>query len=841
MNINNQSSTEKNVPTNKNLDEAQKKAKLNKDSDLYKKTKGTKQDSISNKKSPKSSNNTNNTSNTNINNPGNNAFNNNTNSSTKNNSDTVSNLNSSTFVNDPLKKIDPLKESLRNANTLNKTKLLPKQTIKNQLLNSIPVLGTANRIKNALVKGKNITKNLFSINGKNDEDSAKSDKEKDNEENTEKVQEEEKDNIKNVSLTLKKAVKIGAIISACSMVWIIIVLLAALISTDTIQKLIANNFSNAPFETSTNEDTAADVNDDGENSGEYTSEDDSSYIISKDVNIYLSYNTNFYKNQRKKNIIFTASKTAADVDLSSIAEYYNIDCKGKNCENTNIYKFYRKLYDIYYLYKAKYNVNIDMALLTSTLNFNSVSQDEMFSKNINNYDVNEVRKDDYKNDSITNLDWEYDYKKMSGYKYLNANDGRYDMQILAKNMVTKKITYKCGSDSKETKDVETSNYLEKLKCDKGELDEDSINASYELDKDKYDDFLLEYLEHKMYLPGDEVNDEENNNSLSSNSDGLKLVEIAEKQLDSSNSSKVGGEKYWKFMGFSSYQPWCTSFVSWCAHEAGISENIIPKTAAVTGMLDYAQKNKLFHKFDSGYKPKPGDIIIWESTIKQNSIATQHVGIVKSYDSKTGKLATIEGNTTSTSGGAVNENHYNSIDSSGAAGFFSPKYQNESKSASDDDVSSIKNGKTIKLPSGLGWYATREFDLDATASGSSINPYTFPNGSTQREVQNLWIKKGAKHDSDGFCKLDGRYLVAVTETYGSVGDKIDAYLSNGKVIHAIIADIKSQGDPGCSKWGHDGGNNVLEFLGKDSIGDNPYIKLGLNNKNITKIVNGKSVL
>lgn len=530
-----------------------------------------------------------------------------------------------------------------------------------------------------------------------------------------------------------------------------------------------------------------------------------------------------------------------------IADYYGVEiaCNGKKnkkCTTGTEYKFYLKMYDIYFLYKNQYGVSLDLPLIMATLNYGNEQMPVVFKNNINDYNREELNEDNY--EGI--LSWEIDYKNLSGYKYLNANDFRYDMQILAKNMVTKKITYKCGDTEKEATDIEKSNYSKGLKCDNGTYDENSVSESYVLDMDKYDEFLLEYIEHKFFLKGFKVEETDEYQSTVTGGDASKLLEIAEKQLDQSNTSKIGGEKYWKFMGFSSHTSWCASFVAWCAHEAGISTNVITKSAAVDSFMSQAKSQKRFYRYDSNYIPKPGDLIIWDSRIKANPISERHIGIVKSYDSSTGRLATIEGNTTGNPLGAVNENHYNSISSSGAAGFFSPHYSN---SSSSDKADTISNGKTIKLPSGLGSYATREFDLASTekeysySRSSSIitDPYAFPDSTSQGNVQRLWIKKGALHDEKGFCKLDGRYLVAVTTTYGNVGDKIDAYLSNGKIIHAIIADAKSQSDPGCSKWGHDSGNNVLEFLGKSIIGDNPYIALGLKNVTVKKIVNGGSVL
>lgn len=63
------------------------------------------------------------------------------------------------------------------------------------------------------------------------------------------------------------------------------------------------------------------------------------------------------------------------------------------------------------------------------------------------------------------------------------------------------------------------------------------------------------------------------------------------------------------------------------------------------------------------------------------------------------------------------------------------------------------------------------------------------------------------DTEGFGKIDGRYVVATTWTNNGgialVGDKLDVYLENGNVIKCIVGDIKSKGDSNWTKYGHVG--------------------------------------
>ena len=42
-----------------------------------------------------------------------------------------------------------------------------------------------------------------------------------------------------------------------------------------------------------------------------------------------------------------------------------------DCRNGNEYKFYLKMYDMYYLYKNKYNITLDLPLIMAALYYNN--------------------------------------------------------------------------------------------------------------------------------------------------------------------------------------------------------------------------------------------------------------------------------------------------------------------------------------------------------------------------------------------------------------------------------------------------------------------------------------
>lgn len=125
-------------------------------------------------------------------------------------------------------------------------------------------------------------------------------------------------------------------------------------------------------------------------------------------------------------------------------------------------------------------------------------------------------------------------------------------------------------------------------------------------------------------------------------------------------------------------PWCAVFVSWCANQAQVSTNIIPKTASVSVLYDFFRKAGLFQPKGNGYKPKAGDILI------QKSGGASHTGIV--YDSDNTKFYTIEGNT---SDGVYRRSYlYND---NKLTGFGTPNYDGSAITGEVPDISPDNTG------------------------------------------------------------------------------------------------------------------------------------------------------
>lgn len=121
----------------------------------------------------------------------------------------------------------------------------------------------------------------------------------------------------------------------------------------------------------------------------------------------------------------------------------------------------------------------------------------------------------------------------------------------------------------------------------------------------------------------------------------------------------------------------------------------------------------------------------------------------------------------------------------------------SSSSSDQNQSPITAGETIKIPTGLGSVHTYMGWQKITSVSS-----------TQYVLRD---KAGMNFDEEGFGKINNRYVIACTTTFGNVGDYVDFYQEDGTIIPCIIGDVKNQNDSGCNKWGHEDGHCIIEFV------------------------------
>lgn len=169
----------------------------------------------------------------------------------------------------------------------------------------------------------------------------------------------------------------------------------------------------------------------------------------------------------------------------------------------------------------------------------------------------------------------------------------------------------------------------------------------------------------------------------------KILAIAAKEVGYKQNAN-GSNKFGLWYGMDKVA-WCAIFLSWCAAQAGIMADVIPRFSYVPNGVDFFKKQGRF-KAAKGYTPKPGDIVFYD--FNGNGTA-DHVGIVISYAN--GKVNAIEGNTSAasqTNGGAVERKQRSAV--SGVLGYGLPKYEEEDMEIKTVKVKSLDTGNYIEV-------------------------------------------------------------------------------------------------------------------------------------------------
>ena len=119
----------------------------------------------------------------------------------------------------------------------------------------------------------------------------------------------------------------------------------------------------------------------------------------------------------------------------------------------------------------------------------------------------------------------------------------------------------------------------------------------------------------------------------------RLVEVALGEVGYIEGPKDNETKYGKFAK-SNFQPWCGSFVMWCANEAGVK---VPNTVYTPAGAAAFVKVGTWQKAEEA-TPQPGDIVYFDFP-NDGVDRISHVGIVIK-DNGDGTVTTVEGNTAS---------------------------------------------------------------------------------------------------------------------------------------------------------------------------------------------------
>jgi surface antigen len=124
----------------------------------------------------------------------------------------------------------------------------------------------------------------------------------------------------------------------------------------------------------------------------------------------------------------------------------------------------------------------------------------------------------------------------------------------------------------------------------------------------------------------------------------KLIEVAKGEIGTIEGPKDNETKYGKFTK-ANFQPWCGSFVMWCADQAGVK---VPNTVYTPGGAAAFKKSNRWYDAQV-CDPEPGDIAYFDFPA-DGVDRISHVGIVIK-DNEDGTVWCIEGNTSGDSKGS----------------------------------------------------------------------------------------------------------------------------------------------------------------------------------------------
>ena len=125
-----------------------------------------------------------------------------------------------------------------------------------------------------------------------------------------------------------------------------------------------------------------------------------------------------------------------------------------------------------------------------------------------------------------------------------------------------------------------------------------------------------------------------------------IIEVAKKEIGTIEGPKDNETKYGKWTGVN-FQPWCQSFVSWCAFTSGLDAKKYPKTASTVAAADWFKKNNRWADARND-DPTPGDWIYFDFP-DDGVNRISHVGLCIKNNGD-GTIQVIEGNTSGTAKG-----------------------------------------------------------------------------------------------------------------------------------------------------------------------------------------------
>lgn len=252
--------------------------------------------------------------------------------------------------------------------------------------------------------------------------------------------------------------------------------------------------------------------------------------------------------------------------------------------------------------------------------------------------------------------------------------------------------------------------------------------------------------------------------------------------------------------------WCCMFI-WAIFNKSGHGNLFMgggKTAYCFSVRDWYKARGKF-----GSTPKKGALVIYGGS--------GHIGIIESVSGSS--WVSIEGNLSHT------VKRSNGPSCSVVLGYCYPDYPVNTTSSSSGG--GAITGRSVSIPSSV------------PQTGITGNYTYYPRNwlYEQRKVYDLWRQKGGNGSPENIATIDGYYLIAVADRFGTVGDKVAVVLADGTRINCIIADQKNPGDSNYTGWGHDLGGGRSDIIEWESMVSGQPNVSRWRGKRVTTIING----
>jgi hypothetical protein len=118
----------------------------------------------------------------------------------------------------------------------------------------------------------------------------------------------------------------------------------------------------------------------------------------------------------------------------------------------------------------------------------------------------------------------------------------------------------------------------------------------------------------------------------------RIIEVALAEVGTIEGPKDNQTKYGAFTK-ANFQPWCGSFIMWCANEAGVK---VPNTVYTPGGVEGFKKMKRYFENDGVNEPQAGDILYFDYP-NDGVDRVSHVELCIK-NNKDGSVTTVGGNT-----------------------------------------------------------------------------------------------------------------------------------------------------------------------------------------------------